>query len=204
MDMLPPQAPPAISTSEQAETLATIRSIVANRQWQREDASGLPPPEEAVSPDGREAFLVAVDAFWNGSTQAHGARKAAWADAVSRAMSDLALLGERDGTLAPEVAALARRVLADATHTDAEVRELRVGDRPYAGALAVLPRNTAVPRLLFTLDQGWEAFDDADEGLVDDGGGTAGLPDDRVAFHGCHGCLPDPSAARVTSSRAAY
>lgn len=162
MDMLPPQAPPAISTSEQAETLATIRSIVANRQWQREDASGLPPPEEAVSPDGREAFLVAVDAFWNGSTQAHGARKAAWADAVSRAMSDLALLGERDGTLAPEVAALARRVLADATHTDAEVRELRVGDRPYAGALAVLPRNTAVPRLLFTLDQGWEAFDDAD------------------------------------------
>jgi hypothetical protein len=161
MDMSPPQAPPAISISEQEASLAVLRSIIANRRWQHDDASRLPPAEDAVAPEGRQAFLAAVDAFWNGSTPAHGARQAAWTDAVRRTMVDLATLRERDGTLDPASAALARRTLGEATRNDAEVHELFVGGRTYAGALVLVPRDAAAPRLLFTTDQGWETFDNA-------------------------------------------
>ncbi|MGA7440111.1 MAG: hypothetical protein WBW32_18470, partial [Luteibacter sp.] len=93
--MTPPQAPPALVEHENRQAIAAFQVLVTTQQWLLDERRDMPAPADAVEGGDRQAFLRALRAFWAGTSHDSAlSRRAAWADAIARAMRALATLRE--------------------------------------------------------------------------------------------------------------
>jgi hypothetical protein len=170
MDMSPPQAPPAIVSAAQQETLDALHRLVAVQAWlagRQQELPDLPAPPLVAA---RDTWLDALDAFWRQPIEdAPGANAVPRIDALATrlasVMRDDALVRRLDGTLDAEAAELAERFARSGNGQlpeDLEARSLRVGDVDYAGAIIVLARDHPGLVLRFMPDRGWDVFDGLD------------------------------------------
>jgi hypothetical protein len=170
MDTTPPQAPPAIVSSTQQETVDALGRLVAVQAWLAAQQRDLPALPTSPTVEGRETWLAALDTFWQQPVQdAPGTRLVPRIDALATrlasVMRDDAIARRLDGTLDPAAANLAERFarsLGGDLPPGMEARSLRIGAVDYAGAVIVLDRNHPALVLLFMPDRGWDAFDGVD------------------------------------------
>jgi len=167
MDMAPPQAPPAIVSTNQQEAIDVLGRLVAVQAWLSEQQEALPALPAWPSAEGRDAWLASLDAFWQqpvdeGPGSGPVSRVQALATRMASIMRDDAIMQRADGTLDTAAAALAER-FARTPGGDPppgiEVRSLRIGAVDYAGAVIVLDNGSPGPALRFMPDRGWQAFE---------------------------------------------
>lgn len=170
MDMNPPQAPAAIVSSTQQETVDALGRLIAVQAWLASQQQDLPALPVYPVAEGRTHLLAALDAFWQRPVEdAPGAppvpRIDALATRLASVMRDDALVRRSDGTLDGVAANLAER-FARSHGGDlppgVQVRSLRIGPVDYAGAVIVYDRDDPTVVLRFLPDRGWDAFDSLD------------------------------------------
>lgn len=165
MDMMPNQAPPAISSDaspEAQQALAAIQRLLATRQqliaWQ----ALMPEPPAVDHASGVTPYITALADFWSASDAGTGLiRRNALAAALADTMRDEAALRTLDGSLDERSAAIVKYAIAtrpQAAPPHIELRELTFGDVAYAGSLIVLDDREPDVALLFLPDRGWESF----------------------------------------------
>ncbi|HVI56530.1 MAG TPA: DUF6543 domain-containing protein [Luteibacter sp.] len=167
METTPPQAPPAIVSSTQQETVDALGRLVAVQAWLRAQHRDMPALPARPTVEGREAWLASLDAFWQQSVQDEPGtgpipRTDALATRLASAMRDDAIVRRLDGTLDPAAANLAERFarsLGGDLPPGMEARTLRIGRVDYAGAVILLDRNDPALAVLFMPDRGWDAFE---------------------------------------------
>ncbi|UPG90561.1 hypothetical protein L2Y96_01975 [Luteibacter aegosomaticola] len=165
MDMMPNQAPPALSGNASPEaqqaTAALQRLIAARRQlstWQQQ----LPEPPAPGSAAGVSPYLVELADFWASTDEGTGMlRRSALGRLMAETMRDEAALRALDGSLDERSANLVRYAIANydaAPPPHVEARELTFGNAAYAGALILRDDRQPDLALLFLPDRGWESF----------------------------------------------
>lgn len=168
MDMAPPQAPPAIVSSEQQATIDTVGRLALLNDWLIEQRGKLPALPGEAADTGRGDYLAALSSYWDAPVglspgAATMPRRSAFAAQWAALMRDDATLRAADGTLDPDDAALAAgfaRSQGSALPGGSGVRHLLVGGVVYAGAIVLTnPQGRA---LRFMPDRGWDAFEDLD------------------------------------------
>lgn len=170
MDMAPPQAPPAVVSSAQQETIDGLGRLVAVQTWLAAQQQALPALPALPTAEGRNGWLASLDLFWQQPAQdASGARPMPRIDGLATrlawTMRDDAIVRRLDGTLDVAAANLAERFarsLGGDLPPELEARSLRVGTVDYAGAVIVFDRNDPSLVLRFLPDRGWDAFDSLD------------------------------------------
>ncbi|UPG86087.1 hypothetical protein L2Y94_01615 [Luteibacter aegosomatis] len=164
MDMLPPQAPPALVSHANQAAVDALRRLADTQQWLLRQQNAF--PSSPSGDDGRAAFLLEVDAFWNApadqaSSHPARSRRDVFARKLAQAAYDDASLRANDGTLSDEAFELVRSV---AQHPDTPLPshlhadELHIADATYAGALVLRDDRHPDRALLFTAREGWESF----------------------------------------------
>src|ERR1700754_1980042 len=114
MDSTPPQAPPAIVSSTRPEAADGLARLASVQSWLSARQQELPLLPAQPIPAGRDAWLAALDAFWQRPVEdAPGAppvpRVDALATRLASAMRDEAIVRRIDGTLDVAAANLAER-----------------------------------------------------------------------------------------------
>jgi hypothetical protein len=156
MDMQPPQAPPAITQSAQQASVDAYNRLVAVGDALAAEQLALPELPDRLEPASYGGMLDALDAYWTSE------RRAQTADHLATVLSGLTRLGEDDGLLDSANATMARTLAqsrGNAVPSSMTVSELRFGDVPQAGALAIEDTRYPGKAVLFTADHGLEAFD---------------------------------------------
>jgi hypothetical protein len=164
MDMIPPQAPPAVTQSTYQEAADAFNRIVGLQAWLATEQAGIPALPDTPGPGTLQPYLDAIEAYWSAPPQGspgESSRRTAIAGRIALAARDLAVLAHEDGNLDDASLALARAlVVAHGGDLPAHVtvRELMFGETAYAGALLV--QNEQVPDriLVFSTQEGWESF----------------------------------------------
>ncbi|UPG94851.1 DUF6543 domain-containing protein [Luteibacter aegosomatissinici] len=141
------------------------RRLVGAARWQTAMMERSPLLPDALTPDGKAAFLASLEAWWNASATSTDTTPArtALATHLAQVMRDDATLRGLQGTLS---AADAARVVAwlDAgghiAPPGTDARELMIGQEPYAGSIILARADGA---LLFLPERGWEAFASLDQ-----------------------------------------
>lgn len=170
MDMTPPQAPPAIVSSESQASIDIVTRLDATQAWLIEQQDAYPALPDAPTPEGKDVFLAAVRAFWQAPlVDAPGApsttRATAFAKRMATALRDTATLRRDDGTLEPAVADLAiaaSRAEQNPLPAGVRLSALIIGTSAYAGAVVVEDDSRTDLALAFTPDRGWEHFKSID------------------------------------------
>lgn len=166
MDMLPPQAPPAITQGANQEAVDAVSRLVDAQTWLLEQQAALPIAPDLRRAEALPAYLDALEAFWatpvtEGGVGTDVPRSTVMASRLASIMRDEAALRLADGTLAPEAAELALRF--------ARSQGAALPRGLYAAALlldgsadvaAVIVSDERLPDLvlLFTPAYGWDAF----------------------------------------------
>ncbi|MET0504555.1 MAG: hypothetical protein ABWZ85_04450 [Luteibacter sp.] len=165
MDMMPPQAPPAITSSQQQRAQDAVGRLAATQGWLAAQRDALPALPGSPAEDGKNAFLDRLTEYWRTPVAPPGAgaalpRAAALSRQLADAMRDDAILLGLDGTLDERAVDWATRFARapDGVPTTLRASELLVGGQPYAGAIVLQARDTDNLALLFTADAGWQAF----------------------------------------------
>jgi len=167
MDMTPPQAPPAIVSSTQQETVDSLSRLIAVQSWLATQQQALPDLPAHPTAAGRDTWLASVDAFWQQVVEdtpgaAPVPRIDALATRLASTMRDEAIVRRLDGTLDTAAANLAEgfaRSQGGGLPPGMEARSLRVGVVDYAGAVIVIDRSRPATILRFMPDRGWDTFD---------------------------------------------
>lgn len=174
MDMLPPQAPPAIVSSvDQAERDALLR-LADTQAWLHMQQDDLPDPY--VSAEDRERFFEDVDTFWEAATpdaslpgrEVTTRRRALAGHLAKAARVNVYLRVNRD-----QLPQAAIDVVRHATPSDASppptlhISELFIGDEPQAGTLVLQDDTQPDMVLLFGTRTGWEVFPSLDDLLCE-------------------------------------
>jgi|GEM_PF-2469824 len=170
MDMLPPQAPPAVTHTQNQETRDAAQRLVEVQDWLLQQNGLLPTPPAATAPADLEPYLAALADFWrmpvpNAPGAPDAPRAAVFASRLAGAMKDEALLRHLDGTLdvrAKDLAASFARSHGQPLPSHVHASELVFGNVAYAGAVIVTDDRAADIALLFSPARGWEAFDSLD------------------------------------------
>lgn len=166
MDMNPPQAPAAIVSSTQQETVDALGRLVAAQHWLATQQQDLPALPARPTAEGRDALLASLGEFWQQRVDdAPGTTPVPRVDVLAvrlaSVMRDDALVRRVDGTLDPGAANLAER-FARSQGGDLppglQARTLRIGTVDYAGAVIVHDRASPTVVLRFLPDRGWDAF----------------------------------------------
>lgn len=174
MDMLPPQAPPAIVTSVNQHERDLLRRLGETQAWLHAQQDDLPDPY--VSADDREHFLQGIDAFWDGAVtgtsvpgQTGTTRRQAFAARLTQTARDSASLYAGRHLLPSSAVDLIRRATESGTSLPPNLRasELLIGDEPLAGTLVLQDDTQPDTVLLFGTRTGWERFASIDELLCE-------------------------------------
>ena len=174
MDMLPPQAPPAIVVSVDQPEHDLLRRLGDAQAWLHAQQDELPDPY--VSADDRERFLQGVDAFWEGvvpdtslPVRASTTRRQAFTARLTQAARDSASLHVGRHLLPSSAIDMIRRVAEPASSMSPPLRgsELLIGDAPLAGTLVLQDDTQPDTVLLFGTRTGWERFASIDELLCE-------------------------------------
>ncbi|URL58296.1 hypothetical protein IM816_17155 [Luteibacter flocculans] len=166
MDMLPPQAPPAITQGTNQESIDAVSRLVDTHAWLLDQQTAVPVTPELRSADALATYLTTLDAFWAASVaNADGGpdvpRSAALASRLASLMRDEAVLRVADGTLTPEAGELALRFARSrggSLPPGLHAAELLLDGAPDIGAVVVTDERMQDLALLFTPARGWDAF----------------------------------------------
>lgn len=167
MDAMPPSTPPAEVRDVHQDAIDTVQRLIATERWLIEQQDAMPALPETFSAETLSAFQRDIDAFWAGTTEASGStparpRREALADTLRAAMIDLATLRGIDRTLPDDAVTLIGAALAPhatrASHI--QLREVMLGDAPYAGALLIEDTRAGGPVVAFTALRGWDRYAD--------------------------------------------
>jgi hypothetical protein len=164
MDVTPP---PAVVSSAQQEAIDALSRLASTQAWLSAQQQALPSLPAWPSAEGRDAWLVSLDIFWQRPVPGTpGApltpRIDVLATRLASTMRDDAILQRIDGTLDASASALAERFArspAGMPPPGVEARSLRIGAVDYAGAVIVLDRANPARVLRFMPDSGWHVFD---------------------------------------------
>jgi hypothetical protein len=170
MDTTPTQAPPAIVSSTQQETVDGLARLVAVQSWLADQQRAMPALPASPIVEDRDAWLTSLDEFWQqpvSDTPGAAAmpRLDALAIRLAAMLRDDAIVRRLDGTLDATAASLADRFarsLPGHLPPGLEARSLRIGSVDYAGAVIVLERGDPSRVLRFMPDRGWDVFDSLD------------------------------------------
>jgi hypothetical protein len=170
MDMMPPQAPPALTQSAYDDATKHYDRLTALQAWIATEQASLPALAETIGETTLGSYQADVDAYWRAPpTQATGdlSRRAAFTHRIAGAARDVAELAHHDGNL--DAAALTTiRAVASVSPTglptQITVREAMFGETPYAGVLLIQDAQLPGRILAFSTDHGWEAFGSLTEG----------------------------------------
>lgn len=174
MDMLPPQAPPAIVTSVDQPERDLLQRLGETQAWLHAQQDHLPDPY--VSADDRERFLQGIDAFWEGAVtgtavpgQTGTTRRQAFAARLTQAARYSASLYAGRHLLPSSAIDLIHRATESGTSLPPNLRtsELLIGDEPLAGTLVLQDDAQPDTVLLFGTRTGWERFASIDELLCE-------------------------------------
>ncbi|MEX1828045.1 hypothetical protein [Luteibacter sp. CQ10] len=169
MDMLPPQAPPALVSHANQAAVDTLQRLAATQAWIATQRDALPEFPDIASEVGD--FVAQMDAYWSAPIEylSEGAifsRRQVFAWRLANLAYDDASLRHNDGTLSDDAFDLVQSVarhpggpLPSHLHAD----ELRIDDTPYAGAIVLHDDRHPDRVLMFTTRTGWESFASLDE-----------------------------------------
>jgi hypothetical protein len=166
MDMLPPQAPPAITQGTNQEAVDAVSRLVDAQAWLLEQQAALPVAPDLRHAEALPAHLDALEAFWAMSVPDGGIgsgvpRSTAMASRLASIMRDEAALRLADGTLAPEAAELALRFARShggSPPPGLHAAELLLDGSPDVATVIVSDERLPDLVLLFTPTRGWDAF----------------------------------------------
>jgi hypothetical protein len=162
--MLPPQAPPAQVSPQEAAAAAALRRLADHQAWLLAQRDAMPLPPDAPVATMEAGYLAAFDAAMAAPTDAGPGvaatpRTQAMAYVLAAIMKDEAALRRLDGTLDEEAANGIRQWLAsNGAATDVHASWLRFGGTRYAGGLVLQPAPGHGAAWLFLPGSGWEAF----------------------------------------------
>ncbi|MBB3225443.1 hypothetical protein FHW69_000033 [Luteibacter sp. Sphag1AF] len=165
MDMLPPQAPPAITRNVHQEATAAFDRLVGLQAWLATEQAAIPSTPEVIDAGSLPPFLDAITAYWNAPSTDGTPRRTALADRIAVAAYDLGQLARQDGNMDDAALATIRQMTsAGPSPLPAHIRvsELMFGDVAYAGTLLVQDDQAPERVLAFSVEQGWESFPDTD------------------------------------------
>ena len=168
MDMIPPQAPPAITRDVLQEPAQAFDRLVGLQAWLATEQAAVPTLPDVGVASALEPYLTQMDDYWNvapTNTTDATSRRDAFAARIAIAARDLATLAHEDGSLDDDALALTRLVVsADPAGLPAhlDVRELTFGNSPYAGVLLIRDQRHSPRTLVFSSELGWEVFPDLD------------------------------------------
>ncbi|KJV35349.1 dermonecrotic toxin domain-containing protein [Luteibacter yeojuensis] len=162
--MLPPQAPPAQVSPQEAAATAALRRLTDHEAWLLAQHGAMPQPPDAPAAGQEAAFLAAFDAAMAAPVDAGPGivatpRTQALAAVLGAVMKDEAALRRLDGTLGVAAADTIRAWLAaGGAASGTQASFVRFGGTRYAGAIALHAAAGDGPAWLFLPDAGWEAF----------------------------------------------
>ncbi|QWT19242.1 hypothetical protein KPL74_16010 [Bacillus sp. NP157] len=169
MDMLPPQAPPAHVSTQEAAAVAALRRLTDAQGWLLAQREAMPLPPDTPLAGGEAGYLAAFDASMSAPVStAPGSAPLPLGEAVARTlanvMSDEATLRGLDRTLDAEAVRAIRAWLAQPSADTGAARAswIHFGATRYAGAIML--EFVAQPGTcwLFMPDAGWESFESRD------------------------------------------
>jgi len=164
--MLPPQAPPAVTSQASQAAVDTLQRLGRTQAWlAAQQHELLARPLTADDPDS------AWEAFWQAPVEhvpglAPVARREAFALRLTEAAKDIASLRAHDATLSGRALELIHAVAnhpPGALPAHIHAFELTTGGVAYAGALALKDYREPGLAMLFTVRTGWETFTSLDE-----------------------------------------
>jgi hypothetical protein len=164
MDMMPPQAPPALTQGVYQDAAAAFDRLTALQAWLAGEQAAMPALPDAPGSASMAVYVADIEVYWDAAPAQGGgsSRRAALARRLAGAARDLAELGHHDGHLDAAVLATIRTLTAVSVAglpAQLSVRELTLGDTPYAGVLLVQDTQAPGRVLAFSTDCGWESFD---------------------------------------------
>ncbi|MEX1828044.1 DUF6543 domain-containing protein [Luteibacter sp. CQ10] len=165
--MLPPQAPPAVTSHANQAAIDTLRRLGDTQAWLAAQQRVLSEQPLAATDDATSL----MGAFWSAPVEhvpglTSIARREAFTLRLADAAKDIASLRADDGTLSADALDL---ILAVANHPPGTLPphrrafELMAGEVAYAGALVLEDDRRPDLAMLFTVQAGWETFASLDE-----------------------------------------
>lgn len=170
MDMLPPQAPPAITHTENQETRDVAQRLIEAQDWLITQNEQLPEPADSVTAGTLETYLGRLASFWQAPVAGNPGtadlpRSTVFAQRLASVMKDEATLRYLDGTLderARELALAFARAQGSTLPVHVQAHELVFGQVAYAGAVVLVDDRADDRALLFSPTRGWETFANLD------------------------------------------
>lgn len=164
MDMLPPQAPPAIVSSCHQACDDAMQRMAGTQRWLADQQAELPEPgdDDAVL----DEYLADMAAFWSEPVPGTPAenpipRREALNRRLIQAARDAALLQTGMGLLDAASLALVQAAVRPSPYAlppDIRLNDVVVDDVPIAGMLVLRDDQHDDRVLLFTVHAGWELF----------------------------------------------
>ena len=115
MDMMPPQAPPALTQSAYDEAAKAFDRLVALQTWLAAEQAGMPALSDTVAEGALSAYVDDMEAYWNAPPAQGGdeaSRRAALTARIADASRDLAELALHDGALDASAATTIRALVS--------------------------------------------------------------------------------------------
>lgn len=169
MDLASQEAPAALTRPAGDEASALTQRIAHTESWLLDQHAFWPAIPVHAPPVAMTTFVEELAAFWQAPVAPYPGyqpvtREQAFALRWAAVMADEAMLRVADGSLderTKESILAFTRAQGHLTPPHIQVRELMVGDLPYAGSVVVVDQHKHTA-LLFTADRGWERFSELD------------------------------------------